>query len=241
MRLLAIDVASNFVFSGGRRIVSERDPEYAPAPRVFFAGCAGGNIALVRRDLRRSTARDVLALLALEPPWTDPAVSLRSLEEIRELLSNEAPVQAVNPTFIYILPHGLRYESDAMIVRSDSREGKRLLVRLAQEGMPRSLVEAGFRGIRDFWKPWCVALEGRDIASIAFGGRIGRLGAEVGVYTFPGFRGRGMGAAVTAAWSSMASLRGRALFYSALETNVSSQRVASRLRLRQLGAGIRIY
>ena len=49
---------------------------------------------------------------------------------------------------------------------------------------------------------------------MAFAARLGVSGAELGVYTFPKYRGRGLAAAVTAAWSSMPSLNQHALFYS---------------------------
>jgi predicted GNAT family acetyltransferase len=115
-----------------------------------------------------------------------------------------------------------------------------MLSRLAEQGMPQSLREAGFVGVGDFWEPWCVAFDGGEIASMAFAARIGVFGAGIGVYTFPGFRGRGLGASVTASWSSLPSLRGRDLFYSALTTNTSSRRVTDRLGLARIGASVRI-
>ncbi|MGH7925599.1 MAG: GNAT family N-acetyltransferase, partial [Candidatus Binatus sp.] len=108
--------------------------------------------------------------------------------------------------------------------------------------MPGYMVEAGFKSVADFWEPWCVALDGNDgeIASMAFAARLGDAGAEIGVYTFPKYRGRGLAAAVTASWSSMPSLNRRALFYSTAKSNRSSQQVAARLGLRRIGASIRI-
>jgi len=82
-------------------------------------------------------------------------------------------------------------------------------------------------------------MEGEEIAAIAIAARLGEKGAEVGVYTFSNFRGRGLAAAVTASWSAMRSLDGRALFYSTSRSNRSSQRVAARLGLRLIGASVR--
>ena len=102
------------------------------------------------------------------------------------------------------------------------------------------MVDAGFKDTRDFWEPWCIALDGAEIASIAFAARLGAIGAEVGVYTFPKYRGCGFAAAVTASWASLESLNQRALFYSTAKSNRSSQRVAARLGLRRIGSSFRI-
>jgi predicted GNAT family acetyltransferase len=106
------------------------------------------------------------------------------------------------------------------------------------------MLEAGFKSVVDLWEPWCVAVERDEIASIALAARRGEIGAkagaEIGVYTFPGFRGRGFAAAVTASWSSMPSLSERALFYSTARSNRSSQRVAARLGLQMIGASVSI-
>jgi predicted GNAT family acetyltransferase len=113
-----------------------------------------------------------------------------------------------------------------------------LLDRLARDGPPQVLADAGFKSVDDFWAPWCVALEDGEVAATAFAARLGPFGAEVGVYTFPGFRGRGLASAVTACWSSLAGLAGRNLFYSTQTTNRSSRRVAERLGLVRLGASL---
>ena len=68
----------------------------------------------------------------------------------------------------------------------------------------------------------------------------GQTGAEVGIVTVPALRGRGYATAATAGWASLPALRRRVLFYSALQTNVSSRRVAERLGLRFLGGSLTI-
>ncbi len=113
-----------------------------------------------------------------------------------------------------------------------------MLTRFADRGMPQSMLDAGFKGVGDFWEPWCVAVERDEIASIAFAARLGGIGAEIGVYTFPTFRAQGFAAAVTASWSSLPFLNGRALFYSRARSNRSSQRVTARLGLRMIGASV---
>src|SRR5208282_6141236 len=115
-----------------------------------------------------------------------------------------------------------------------------MLARFADQGVPQPMFDAGFKGVGDFWEPWCVAVERDEIASIAFAARLSDVGAEIGVYTFPKFRAQGFAAAVTASWSSMPSLAARELFYSTQRSNRSSQRVAARLGLRLIGASLRI-
>jgi predicted GNAT family acetyltransferase len=102
--------------------------------------------------------------------------------------------------------------------------------------------DAGFKSVADFWEPWCVALDGNEnaIASMCYAARLGDKGAEAGVYTFPRYRSRGLAAAVTASWASMAALNNRELFYSTSAANRSSQRVAARLGLRLIGASFSI-
>jgi hypothetical protein len=239
-QLLEIDVATTFVISPTGRIEREQDPDSSPGPRLFFAGCAAGNIAHVRHDVGDDAARRVLTGARGEPPWSDPAMLPHCLDELTALLSRDAPVRTVSPAFIYSLPDGLIWETGATIVGSDSHEGQRLLARLADEGMPPPLVDAGFLGVGDFWEPWCAALVHGEIASIAFAARLGGHGAEIGAFTVPGFRGTGLAAAVSARWSCLPALAGRALFYSTQRTNLSSQRVAARLGLRRFAASVRI-
>ncbi|HZC45440.1 MAG TPA: hypothetical protein VE243_03130, partial [Candidatus Acidoferrum sp.] len=209
LRLLHVDIETMFVMSASGRIERQSAPDRSPGPRVFFAGCPFGNIARVRYDIDDRIARKVLEVAATEPPWRDPDVMPRCAGRIVELLSDG---QLPETHFIYRLPNRLRHEHTATIVRGDSADGRQMLARLAERGMPDYILDAGFKGIGDFWEPWCVALEGTEIASMAFAARLGEMGAEVGVYTFPKYRRAGLAAAVTASWASMPALNRRALF-----------------------------
>jgi hypothetical protein len=187
-------------------------------------------------DVGGAIARDIIALVNDEPPWPDPAVQPSCLLGLTRLLSREAPIEAVSRGIIYRLPNGPAGECSADLISGDEPEGRALAARLARDGMPQAVTGAGFLGVDDFWPPWCVALEAGHIAAVAFAARLGAIAAEVGVYTFPGYRGRGLAAAVTARWSSLPALGDRRLFYSTQTTNRSSQRVADRLGLARLGA-----
>jgi hypothetical protein len=240
LSLLRIDLETMFALSSAGRILRESPPDHSDGPRLFLAGCAGGNLLAVRHDVDGETARRAEALAAAEPPWIDIETRPACLDALMALSAPDAPAQAAPPVLIYRLPNGALYEADAAIVRSDQAEGVALLERLTRDGMPPHLVKAGFVGLEDFWRPWCAALVGTEVAALAFAARLGNRGAEIGVYTFPGFRGRGLAAAVTAAWSALPSLADRVLFYSTHRTNISSQSVAARLGLRQIGLSVRL-
>jgi hypothetical protein len=239
LRLLQVDIDTMFVMSATGRIERENDPDRSSGPRVFFVGCPFGNLARVRYDVDDPIAMRILEVAAEEPPWRDPDVMPACAEMIVALLS-EGPAAAISPALVYQLPNGLQYEHPAAIVRGDSDEGRQMLARLADRGMPDYMQTAGFKRAGDFWEPWCVALDMGEIAAMAFAARLGVSGAELGVYTFPKYHGRGLAAAVTAAWSSTPSLNQHALFYSTDNSNRSSQRVTARLGLRLIGTSVRI-
>lgn len=240
LRLLALDAETGFVHAASGRILRTGSPDGGQAPRVFFAGCAGGSIIRIRQDVADQAAADLQTLAASEPPWVDPQSLPACLPAMIERLSHDGPAEAAAPALYFHLPRGAAFNSDAAIIGSDTPQGDRLLARLARDGMPPHLVEAGFVGLADFWAPWCAAMAGEEIAALCFAARLGPRGAAVGVYTFPGYRGRGWAAAVTAAWSSMPALAERTLLYSALRTNRSSLRVAERLGLRRFGLSVSI-
>ena len=238
LRLLDIDIATMFALTPSGRILRESPRDNSPGPRLFFACCAGGDRMRLRFDVSDPVARAIQALAETEPPWRDPARPPAGLSALMDLLAQDAPVQAAASSLIYRLPHGLAFETDAEMVCSDTSAGEDLLAGLAKTGMPPHLVEAGFVGLDDFWAPWCAARIAGEIAAMVFAARLGPEGAETGVYTFPAYRGRGLGAAVTAAWSRLPALADRSLFYSTHLTNRSSQRVAERLGLRRFAHGI---
>lgn len=240
LRRLSIAAETKFVLSVTGRILRENDPDSSSGPRLFVAGCPAGNLAHVRHDVSDRTATQILDLLAAEPPWLKPAARPLRFGEVLRLLIREQPVSSIESALIYSLPRHGSVESDLRFICSNTDDGAALLDRFARSGLPRHLTDAGFTNVRGFWAPWCVVIEDETVAAMAFAARLGERGAEVGVYTFPGWRSRGLAAAVTAKWSSLPELAGRELFYSALAANISSQRVAARLGLQQLAVELRV-
>jgi len=229
--------AGSATASGPRRATTPS--QRSPGPRLYFAGGAAGNLVHTRHDVNEETTRAVLALAEAAAPWSDPDAPPDCLNDIVALLGRDGPVEVNGPEIVFRLPNGLNVDHAATLVQSDTADGERLLARLAREGLPKSLVHAGFLSLGDFWWPWCVAMQGRDIAAMAFTPRLGETGAEIGVFTFPAYRSRGFAAAATAGWSSLASLEGLDLIYSTRLTNRSSRLVAGRLGLHVIGARVR--
>lgn len=233
---LARDAAASFVLTDAGRILRENDPDQSDGPRLAMLGCPAGNLAFVRHDVADDVAALLVRAVAAAPPWLAADTLPACADALTEQLT---PVQSVEASLTFALPHAPPTH-DARIVRSGTAEGEALLDGLAREGMPAHLVEAGFVSLGDFWAPWCVLLEDGEIAAMAFAARLGAAAAEIGVYTFPRWRGRGFAAAVTAAWSGQHDLSDRELFYSCLASNRSSRRVAARLGLTHIGMGLRI-
>jgi hypothetical protein len=240
LRGLAVDCETKFVLARSGRILRENDPDRSAGPRLFIAGCPAGNLAHVRDDVSDHTAERMLHLLAAEPPWLKPAARPLRFREVMELLAGEQPVASIEASLIYALPRQRPVQGDKRFICSGTDEGASLLDRLQRTGLPRHLIDAGFASVRDFWPPWCIALDGNTIAAMAFTARLGASGAEVGVYTFPDWRSRGLASAVTAKWTRHPELASRELFYSTTVANTSSQRVAARLGLQHFAIGLRI-
>jgi hypothetical protein len=240
LRRLAVDIGTKFVLSEAGRILRENDPIRSVGPRLFVAGCPAGNLAHVRHDVPDHAAIEILRLLAAEPPWLMPAARPLRFSGVIELLAKERPIASVEASLIYVLPRQQPAETVVRFICSGSDEGDALVEHFAKSGLPQRLVEAGFASIRDFWAPWCLALDGEAIATIAFAARLGERGAEVGVYTLPAWRSRGLAAAVTAKWSCHPELASRELFYSTTVANTSSRRVTARLGLRHFAIGLSV-
>lgn len=233
LAVLELDTRTMFVLDANGRILRENDPDRSPGPRVFIAGCPAGNLVRVRADV--PDAAEIERIVASAPPWFD---ALQPPPWLDRASASLGPV-TVTASLIYALPrHAV--QPAPMLVYSDTGKGAALIARLARDGMPAPLADAGFLSVADFWPPWCAVIQGQQIAAMAFAARLGPEGAEAGVYTFPAFRGRGLAGQATAAWSAMPELASRTLFYSTTVDNLSSRRVAARLGLRQIGSGLRL-
>ncbi|VWD16851.1 GNAT family acetyltransferase [Burkholderia lata] len=235
---LDIDYRTLFRLYPDRRIERENDPDCSPGPRFWLGRCADGNLTGVRADVPPAVADELARLADSEPPSAD-RMPPAHLERYLALL---APVAHWNIGLVYALPHACGFDTDTRValINGDSDAGWHLMHALSTHGMPEGLFSMGFRSAADLWAPWCAAVVDGEIASVAFAARLSAVGAELGLATAPAFRGRGLAAAVTAAWSRLPSLQTRTLFYSTDRDNHASQRVASRLGLTLRGTTLRV-
>lgn len=231
---LALQAETVFRLDARLRIVGENDPDSSRGPLAFVGGCPGGVLVRLHVDVSAADAAEAERLAgsapwsdtAADPPWLDPLMA-----GLRATAVERSRTYALDQRAMPVV---------AGLVRSDAPEGAALVRQLERDGVPTHLLEAGFVSVGDFWAPWCALEEDGEIAAIAFAARQTVSGAEVGVYTFPPWRGRGLAATVTAAWSALPELADRTLFYSTTIDNLASQRVAARLGLTQIGASLRL-
>jgi hypothetical protein len=233
--LLAIESATIAVLTDSGRVLHGASPERHAGARLALSRSRSGNVVRIRHDVGDETAGAIERLAASEPPLGDPRTSPVHVDEYRRLLAIEAPVEQSDSGPIWVFPDRLPFEHPAPLIRSETPEGDRLVAQLLKGGMPPAMVEMGFVDVGELWAPWCVALDGDQIASAAFTVGTGPASAEVGVATMPAFRGQGFAAAATAGWASHSALRDRHRFYSTSWANVSSLRVVERLGLRLIG------
>jgi hypothetical protein len=198
-----------YVRTPAGRMLHVNDPDRSEAPRMALGTCSQGAVVLYRHDA----------------------------EDLQEHTTLAAPIAPHNIEYHHILPHDARW-SDPTVIAQGTPEGDALWARLRRDGLPPGIVTQGFTDLSHFWPPWCVAMAGDEIVSIAFAARIDAAAACIGVATVPAFRGRGHACAVTAAWSALPALRDRVLFYSTHFDNRASQRVIAKLALPRLGVGL---
>ena len=239
--LPALEAATCFVLTDSGRTLRNQAPDHGVGPRLYLGGSASGNVVRIRQDVGGEAAQALERLGADEPPLGEADSTPVHLGAYLEILAAEAPVERCEAGLAWVFPDRLGHDFPAaVLVSSHTPEGDRLLGQLAEKGMPTDVAALGFVDVGELWAPWCVVLHEGGIASIAFAARLTGVSAETGVATVPAFRGRGYAAAATAGWASHPALRGKTLFYSTSQANVSSQRVAARLGLRFIGATLSI-
>lgn len=238
--LFALEVEAIYELDAAGRLLRRSSPDRLEAPRLFLASCAGGRVLRVRHDVPETTRLALERVAASEPSWAGFDSAPTHLEEYRRILAADAPVAAWHTELVWTFPEPFAFKQSVDLVRSGTDRGDRLLATLDHDGMPEALVTAGFLDSDGLWAPWCAVIDGGAIASLASTVAAGAASAEVGLFTFPAFRGRGLGAAATAGWAAHPALAGKTLFYGTDRENVSSQRVVERLGLPFLGTSLSI-
>ncbi|USJ28279.1 hypothetical protein [Ensifer adhaerens] len=68
------------------------DPDQAPGPRFWLAGCAEGNLCEARADLPGGLVAELEGLAAIEPPFVHPSTPV-NLERYLSLLGDDGPAE----------------------------------------------------------------------------------------------------------------------------------------------------
>lgn len=199
---------------------------------VTIATARDGHTLFVGSDLPKSLVPALADAVATSPPASTPDVEPPALAACRALLEPACAPLSLDAGPSYLIEPHVRREARAQIARSDTPVSERL-----RRLNPGNWEHEEWNELLDgALGPWAIALVDETIASLCHTPRpVTERAAECGVWTHPDFRGRGYAADVTATWADILRPSGRSLFYSTDAQNLSSQRVAARLRLRPIG------
>jgi GNAT acetyltransferase len=198
---------------------------------ITIACTPGAHVLWIGTEVSDATAAELAAVFAATAPARDPAEPPAALDRCRRILeAGRAIEQYAGPSFVF--SDAAPSSSGVHVDRCDC--ARREALRGANPGnwLPVEWDELldGRLG------PWTMVLDGDRAVSICHTpGPLTPRGAECGVWTQPGFRGRGYATATAAAWAAILRPTSRTLFYSTDADNQSSQRVAERLQLRPIG------
>jgi len=231
--LLRIEIETQWVRDDRWRLLREREANGKLAPHLVIACTRDAQVAEVGSTVPDALADHLRTIVERTSPQHDPSAPPKALAHCaNSIVATVGPVE-VSSGPSYWIPPETAFASDVLILRSGSA---------GAESLPETPPD-GANWRDDEWRelidgalgPWAFAIVDGNVVSICHCARITERGAEAGVWTHPDHRGRGHAAAVTAAWASVLASSGRTLFYSTSAENVSSQRVAARLRLRPIG------
>ena len=200
--------------------------------------CAPGAHALwIGSEVPDAAAAELAAALAATAPALDPAAPPAALDRCRQILEAGRVIeQHAGPSFVF--PEDVVPLIGVRVERCDRPHPAAL--RGANPGNWQS--EEWDELLDGRLGPWTMVLDGVRAVSICHTpGPLTQRGAECGVWTERGFRGRGYAAATAAVWAAIVRPTSGVLFYSTDADNRSSQRVAARLRLRPIGWTWRLH
>jgi hypothetical protein len=203
---------------------------------ITIASGEDGHALWIGADVPDEMADELTAAFDRASPASAPTEPPPALDLCEKILGLEGVERAAGPS--YLIPPDTRFASDVAIVRSGGPGVDRL--RGANPGNWHPVEWDELLGGR--LGPWAIATSGEHAISICHTPvPLTARAAECGVWTDPPFRGRGYAAATAAEWVTLVRSPGRHLFYSTSAANHSSQRVARRLGLRELGWKWRLH
>lgn len=205
---------------------------------VTIASCASGQALWIGAEVPAPIADQLEAAFARSALPRDPTEAPPALEGCARILETTAGALARGAGPSYLIPPGTAVASEVVVERSD-----RPLPAGLRAANPGNWDPVEWGELLDGrLGPWTLVMAGAQAVSICHTpGAMTARAAECGVWTAPGFRGRGLAAATAAAWVPLVRAPGRWLYYSTDADNRSSQRVAERLGLRLLGWTWRLH
>ena len=213
-----IHLETMFVLDDAGRILSTCEPQATPGPRFFLVRGLTGSAWAVRSDVVDEVAEALSRLAQNEPPLSDFRDAPLHAQQYQALIGGR-----VHSGPMFVFPQVLTHASDVVPVEDEQLLGRYF------RGWIRGEIVAGRA-------PALAIVESGYPVSVCFSARRSQIAAEAGLETATGFRGRGFGQRVTAAWALAVRTTGRTPLYSTDWTNAASLAVARKLRLEAYGA-----
>jgi RimJ/RimL family protein N-acetyltransferase len=221
LRLLDIEIRTNYLLDGQGRLLAVNVPDHSPAPRFVFARTAEGVRWYAGHDVADGDAATLGEMASRADLSADLEAPFTFAAEAESLLSATAPIQRVvaGPYFIAADPVEPWGDVERLAPSLDARPGSE---------WERSVTEASHL------QPCYAFVEHGDVLAICFSSRTTTEASEAGVETREDARGRGLAVRVVSAWAAAVQREGRIAFYSTSWENAASRAVAQK-------AGFRMY
>lgn len=198
-------------------------PSVESAPRFFMGITKQGNVAGYHETLDEDV-KDELEQFVEKAPWVD-APNRVNIADIIRILNKERPVDHVYLGPAYVFP--------------DMRGRSTQAIKITQ--MNIELLEPYFSDfVNDviFGQPAFAVIRNQAAVSLCSSARSSSIAAEASLHTAGDFRGRAYGMEAATAWAAEIQNQGRVALYSTAWSNLASQAVARKLKLRQYGVDL---
>lgn len=235
---LVLHVGTLFEHDAQGRIVRNREPSGARAPRFYLGRSRLGNVWRMRDDLSKSAVTRLSRLAGKERPPDERFAPPERSEAFREVLRESAPIafEWRGPAFAF---------PDAPVVRHDAvagaaADGSRVAeLTLADDALLREHFPSETAAELVGRAPAVAVVQGGSAVSLCFCARwLDGRAAEAGVETAAFARGRGYAPRAVAAWALAVRRAGAEPLYSTSWENAASRTVARRLGLVQYGEDV---
>lgn len=213
MSTAGLQLQTLFVLDGEGRITSQREPDASRGPLFMIVRSATSCAWAVRADVPQKLADELGRLARAEPPAPDLRAAPVHADRYLSLVGGRI---SSGPAFTF--PATIAQPGETVLV-----EDERLLERNFRGWVPGEIAAGR--------SPVLAVLEDGHPVSICFCARRSNIAAEAGLETAEGFRGRGYGPRVAAAWALAVRASGRIPLYSTSWSNRASLAVARKLGL----------